>query len=457
MASLPSTPLEGEPALTLECLPDDLLRVCARGGFTSSPLSIREVLSFGSCNKRLYALVQGGGMLQELRVDFMSPVVFSNTEGDRGYHIQTVGHYLDLCRSLRPSNHHAILVCANQASLDWLCSWPLRRGPLLDAVCVDLSHMGYVDVEPTLPEAWRRLRDLLSPTHAELHCSLTLPPDEDAAALELWFGDEQLSWLGRCARLEYMRIDCSECYSSTYYEGGGEGIADGGLFSALTPLTQIRELCMSSLKMGFKDPATAAPLTALSFLTALTLPLAKWDTPLGALPPALQSPSLEFLPAVRAFNLQLNRYKSPPAQPIIVPVSLACPGLRDSLGPADGSLRLLSISLHAKDARESSLRGNCFYLPCAFRFNLTTDSIPCAFPALEEFSLHAEHTGAEARYHTADLLPLLEAAPGLRRVHLKKLGNVSLETMQWLARRRPGFQLTEAADSEGGKVIEIPR
>jgi hypothetical protein len=49
--------------------------------------------------------------------------------------------------------------------------------------------------------------------------------------------------------------------------------------------------------------------------------------------------------------------------------------------------------------------------------------------------------------HSADLVSLLEAAPGLRRVGLRSVGQLSFRTVQWLARRRPGFQLEgEAGD-----------
>jgi hypothetical protein len=146
-----------------------------------------------------------------------------------------------------------------------------------------------------------------------------------------------------------------------------------------------------------------------------------------------------------------------PAQPYIVPLSLACPGLRDALGDSAASLRRLDIRIYCACARQFPYKNTYFDVPCALRFDLTPDSIPCAFPSLEEFLLEPVKPGAAARYHTADLLPLLEAAPGLRRVHLRDIGNVSLETVQWLLAHRPGARLSDCPEGEGGKTIEIPR
>jgi hypothetical protein len=52
-----SRPPEGP--LTLEDLPDDLLRRCVRGKAPSEPLALQDVVSFSMCSRRLLSLLQG--------------------------------------------------------------------------------------------------------------------------------------------------------------------------------------------------------------------------------------------------------------------------------------------------------------------------------------------------------------------------------------------------------------
>jgi hypothetical protein len=84
---------------------------------------------------------------------------------------------------------------------------------------------------------------------------------------------------------------------------------------------------------------------------------------------------------------------------------------------------------------------------------LVADSIPCAFSGLEEFILRVKETGLDDGPHSADLVALLEAAPGLRRVRLEGIPNLTSTTVTWLARYRPGFQM-EVGDR--GVVLELP-
>jgi hypothetical protein len=63
-----AAPLAPERALTLEDLPDDLLRLCVRGGSKTPPLPLHDIISFGMCSRRLRALVQAGGVVRELHV-----------------------------------------------------------------------------------------------------------------------------------------------------------------------------------------------------------------------------------------------------------------------------------------------------------------------------------------------------------------------------------------------------
>jgi hypothetical protein len=59
--------------LTLKDLPNDLLRLCARGP-SSDPLTVRpDVLRFGMCNHRFHAIVNEGFTLQQLELSFKRP------------------------------------------------------------------------------------------------------------------------------------------------------------------------------------------------------------------------------------------------------------------------------------------------------------------------------------------------------------------------------------------------
>jgi hypothetical protein len=441
-------------SLVLEDLPDDLLRLCARGP-SSDPLGIKDVMSFDACNKRLHALVQGGGVLRELTVVVETPIWKEDEwTGEVRFSRQICS--VDLSRRLDPHNRNTIYLDANKASLSWLCSWPLLRGPpLLERVEVDIRSMGEPAADPPPPELWRRLRDLLSPTAVELNCS------SDVSDLKLWFGEEQVLWLAGCPRLRRARVDFGT-YEMVDDYSEEVGLGDGGLFHTLAPLMQLQELDLSAAAMGLADPTACAPLAALSSLTALTLPLAKWDEPFGPLPPGLASLTLSLVPTTRAFHLQMaygsDRFAAIPTHLSVVPLPLACPGLKDSLGPVAASLRRLSISMYTEYATEVNDDYNCFTLPYSLHLALTPDSIPCAFPGLEEFTFRLEHMDAKANNHCATLTALLEAAPSLRRIWLIEVANVALETMEWLSERRPGFRVRcPAAAGEGGKVIVIPQ
>jgi hypothetical protein len=89
----------------------------------------------------------------------------------------------------------------------------------------------------------------------------------------------------------------------------------------------------------------------------------------------------------------------------------------------------------------------------AVGLRLTPDNIPCAFPALEEFSF--KYDGDPITHihghHTADLCALLETAPlALRSVRLHGGTPVALayKTMQWLMAHRPGAFRTEGTEED---------
>jgi hypothetical protein len=80
---------------TLEDLSDDLLRRSLR----EYSLTLKDVIRFGMCNRRLRSVVQGGGVLRELEVEVQSHSLHSPKE-----------HGTDLCLRADPQ------------ALDWLCS-----------------------------------------------------------------------------------------------------------------------------------------------------------------------------------------------------------------------------------------------------------------------------------------------------------------------------------------------
>jgi hypothetical protein len=302
--------------------------------------------------------------------------------------------------------------------------------------------------EPPTPDTWRRLRDLLSPTKIEVHNS-----DPDTL----------FSWIEGCLRLRDLEIAGLELdaltslcrfsglnalthlYIIVQEEEGDRSkpfpVTDG--FASLSSLSSLKELVLVPSMTAFA-PAACAPLAALTALTALTLPLAKWDEPFGPLPPALENLQLTLALPNHGFGFEVFESLS------AVTVDLACPGLRASLGAAAASLPRLTLVFDAEWAR-TDLHG--IFIDCILSLPLTHDSVPCAFSGLEEFTLRLEGTGVDDGPHSADLVALLEAAPGLRRVRLEGIPNVSCATTVWLSAHRPGFRMKER---EGVVVFELP-
>jgi hypothetical protein len=140
-----------EAHLNLEDLPDDLLRRCVRTKSLSQtePLKLRDslksVLSLGMCNKNLRRLVQGGGVLRELKVQMED----SNRNELRRY----------LYRS------GVIEIRPNSPSLNWLCSWGPLQGPPPESV----HFTFWSSLKNVAPGPLARLRDLLSPPAATVY------------------------------------------------------------------------------------------------------------------------------------------------------------------------------------------------------------------------------------------------------------------------------------------------
>jgi hypothetical protein len=206
----------------------------------------------------------------------------------------------------------------------------------------------------------------------------------------------------------------------------------------LAPLTGLKELEIWSDGMSL-TPSSVAPLAALSALTALALPLVDWHVPFGPLPLALEHLHLYLNTLSGAYGFA---DLEGPAR--LVSVGLSCPALGPALGGAAvSSLRRLDLTYNAHLACERTTDGEGSAL-VVISLRLTPDSIPCAFPALEEFSftldLPVEGPEEVDAAHTADLRALFKAAPGLRRVELEGINNLSLATWDWLRAECPGAQ-----------------
>jgi hypothetical protein len=434
--------------LVLEDLPNDLLRHCLRAG----SLAPRDLIAVRMLNRRLRALVNEGGALRELTIAIMHANEWDEAAGE-------LVPFFGLYRRLLSSN--TLQTDANQASLGWLADWPLLRGPLLMNVTLDIISVGDFEAEPALPETWARLRDLLSPTAAVLCCQ----PDPNPPYTLFWSlqGEAAVSWLVGCPRLHSLRVEVSG--AEEIYGPEPQGLPIGNVCEALAPLTQLKELNFSP-GYGFLQPGGFAPLAALSALTALTLPLAKWDVtepellpvgPLPSLPPALETLTLQLSPLSGGFVLEDLRggdypYYEQPDVPQRVDESLESAGLRDALAAAAPTLRRLDIILTTGEAAQVSKSRYEHSFAYALYLKLTPESLPCLLPGLEEFSFNLDDQDS-GENHTAGLIALLEAAPGLRRVRLKGINSMSLMTMVWLAEHRPGFRL------EGGQwdiTLELP-
>jgi hypothetical protein len=438
-----------EAPLVLEDLPDDLLRRCVRSGAPAEPLGVQDVLSLGMCNKNLRRLVQGGGVLREFRVTLSPNLLLP----------------LDLPRRLL-SGPRSLKIGTNIASLDWLCSWGALQGEPPEKAELVLRYL-----ERVPPETRARLGAVrgLSPTFAKFNVEfdrarfLTYPPtspqfdEEDVKRfMDYAFGPpppayaaivkEAVDALEGCPRLTSADVavhssQFGQLTRLTALRRLSLGFTDSDLQSAmnsLMPLANLRELQITILH---STPITSRPAVAvLTALTALTLPLGLPSDFIGPLPPALESLTLKL------HNLDLNMMLE--EAPSVVRLDLKSPKLRETLSAAAAaSVRRLTI--HCIDEYDGV---SVNFRSCVLRLALTVCSIPCAFYGLEEFIFTVDKTARPNPLHSADLVALLEAAPGLRRVTLSGVQNLSEPTQQWLAAHRPGHCL---GGGEGDTMLEL--
>jgi hypothetical protein len=454
----PPPPSSSAP-LTLEDLPDDLLRRIVR----EYSLTLPDVLRFSECCRRFHQLAQGGGVLRELKVEVISlPNPISAALAAAALHgRQEPRRYPSF-----DASNNTLTVVYKTGCLDWLCAWPLLRGaPPLDRVEVVVGKY-YEDPPAPAPlvKAWRRLLRTLDAATSCLHVVLYENCDEesgrglDAASTVIALGEAArldrlhvvleavanparlLAAVGRLARLRSLSFndeygfDIQQPYTSDRFE-------------ALSGLAGLQELTLELMYPS--APAAFAPLAALSSLTFLELHLRRWDLPFPNLPPNLQHLRLELRPDSdyeHGYGEEIDEEGTN-----CIRETLPAPGLIDTLGGAGAALSLrrleVNFSFHKFYFMEAG--GLARY---AVRLALTPESFPCAFPALEEFSLYLGHTRKDSSCHSADLVALFEAAPGLRSAEIQHIGNLSFETMEWLDRHRPGRRLERTRGPSPGSL-----
>jgi hypothetical protein len=435
------------PPLPLDAVPDDLLRRV----FRHPSLSLHDILRFSMCSKGCRRAVHERDMLPALKVSINSTGPLVTSSG------LVHGGPLDLRRGLSPTGR--VQVAANVSSLDWLTSWPLLRGARgsLEYANVIISSVGDAAAEPLLPESWRALRDALDATGTRAHYTLNVP-QKDLRDLMAWvegstclgslscylpsaYDNATLAGdcgaLGRLTRLRRLSIH--------FEDVDFEGASFDDSLSGLASLTGLQEL-----KLDVFPPDTLAPVwDSLTALTSLTFTSYRWGEPFGLLPRNL-----------KYFCLMARYFPGPfvqrtgEARHICEPLS--CPGLRASVGAAAAaSLRHLHVIINMENFRECR---DYTSQNCLVDLFLTPDSIPCAFPGLEQLTVILEDATDHPNVpHTADLVALLEAAPGLRGVWLRGFYSLSFNTMLCLQARRPGFKM-RGGPSWGNCdiVLELP-
>jgi hypothetical protein len=235
----------------------------------------------------------------------------------------------------------------------------------------------------------------------------------------------ELPPVGRLTRLTSLRLNINPRDMAGPMPAS---VSLGTGLEALAPLQAIRRLCLGGI--GLRHPAECAPLAALSALTSLTLPLTRWDEPLGKLPPNLKTLELSHLPEVVPVDLPPPPLPPPPH----LPVSLSYPLLKPALGTAATSLRCLTVALNLHYVRTLVM-------------NLARYSAPCAFPHLTEFHVRISGAGTHGA-NTADLVALLEAAPRLGYIWLEDFKHLSSKTLHCLRDQTSDF-LVKYREPEG--------
>jgi hypothetical protein len=359
-------------------------------------------------------------------------------------------------------------VAPNARSLSWLSTWPLLRGPFILPTSIVIRDVGDPVADPLLPAAWSLLASHLNRAgFAITACVSTIDLPVLNATLDwlkgvsvlrkTFFKVNTTDWnpldtyfrdLAHLTRMTSLAFYFKDEHSLFWTVNPGNALA------RLSPLKGLRELDLG--RCALSSAHFASSFAALSSLTALTLPLARWDRSFGPLPPALHSLKLDF--KVSTHQLVDLRALTERTATHIVPLSLACPHLASSVrrGGAAASLRRLSIHMDLREARleetdpedeeevqvvndKETVRDFCI------RLTLCPASIPCAFPGLERL-----HIAVENAYdpedgvvpQTADISVLLRTAPALKKVRLDGFDSLSFETLTWVLQNRPGYRLS---------------
>jgi hypothetical protein len=578
-----STPPEPEPPappLTLESLPDDLLRRCLRAGRFHFPYvtHLEDILSFASCCRRFRNIVYEGKVVEHVNLHIVDWEKGTGADPASDPPSDPLGLHRSLWQNI-------IVIAANSRSLEWISSWPLLRAPFFDkgSLMISIESRGDAAADPALPAAWGRLAAALdragNPLHVPVSTTSTVGDKGVLYGTLDWLrGVSSLRELGLTIsaredlnsqrpgnlapcferivllpQLTKLSISCRDDSDDEAEEGGkkeeaaagaaaataaaaagGEGAAAaemeveeenavpaggaaaataaaegaeaaaaemevdaapaGGaeeaaaaaaapkaaaeaegakppfrrsslaqMLSKLGPLTALQALDFDGLELTRSE---YAPLSALSSLTALTLPLHHHRKSLAPLPPGLQTLSIYLQPEEDDGDLT-GQWNDVQWETRAVVLTLSAPNARRVFArtAAGASLRSLHITVDLQIAR------NAYYTsgmvkeddePPHFivRLSLSRDSLPCAFPGLEEFSFALEEAYNPQIMgrlpQMVDFVALFRAAPRLRTVRLKGIHEISYDSLQWLMRRRPGFRIdTERVVGVWQRVIHL--
>jgi hypothetical protein len=325
-------------------------------------------------------------------------------------------------------------VFMNQRTLDWLCSWPLLQQAALDEARVSFCGLRYAAQEPLVPATLRRLLRRLQPTSVFLDSFGSQPDNEhllrtltessrlsmlesEGASME---DSDLLSNLGHLTSLQWLFV---------VFDDPDRSVLPVSALTSLAPLTALQNFSI----VGSVTLSGLTPLAALPSLTSIMVPLADSSRLFGPLPPLLERLNLSF-PAPQGPGVLIGQAR-------VRPLSLECPALGPSLGAAATSLSTLIIHIGLEDEEEEGAEDSMFY------FNTTRMTIPCFFPKLDGFYMYLGKLGEGAGTgNSADLVALLEAAPGLRKIILGGIGGLSMATILWLETHWPGYNKTTFAE-----------
>jgi uncharacterized membrane protein YgcG len=473
-------PLEPPPPFTLSDLPDDLLRHILRS--SSINLRVRDLLAFGRTCRRFRTVVKEGGLLRRLSVrldprpkrtrllptsapptlilnpDKQSPLLaalFGQTRTARG--IEEV--HLDLACISRPPGETDRDTLALPAA-----AW--RRLHLLQPHTARLGLLSYdINNEEAEENASMSEEEEEELTQQTLGVDLLYASSRLTALTALLTNGSELPYL-QLERLRSLRSLTFERFSRGHApDTQSLSINGSNLAPALLPLTRLESLTILSVPgwLGMDDYNRSAygslhlnpdegslgALSALTALVSLTLGTLPSDAIFPPLPPSITELCLTMIhrrtlePWYSSHHwglIPVEERLEPPPPPPPPPPPVAPDGgvaAAPAAGPPPSSVRRLSICylLDCKDSERTTIYDA---RSCALRLELTPRSLPCAFPALEEFIFTIPNA---TKYNTADLTDLFEAAPNLQRVRLEGMGSLTgrmVAAMMGGAWDRPG-------------------